>query len=154
MVRMSDLPEMSRKILMGMECPEFKTEPWVEGPPLNQRRVAMITTAGLHLRTDRPFQMGQPDFYRIIPGDAGNNDLVMSHGAASFDRSGYQRDLNVVFPIDRLRELEEEGIIGSMADYHYSFGTPLSLEQNETLAEELGDLFKKDDVNAVLLFPV
>lgn len=154
MVRMADLPEMGQKILMGMECPEFDTQPWVEGPPLNRRRVAMITTAGLHLRTDRPFQMGQPDFYRVIPGDTRNNDLVMSHGAASFDRTGYQRDLNVVFPIDRLRELDDEGVIGSMADYHYSFGTPLSLEQNEAAANELGDLLKKDNVNAVLLFPV
>jgi hypothetical protein len=41
-----------------------------------------------------------------------------------------------------------------MADYHYSFGTPLSLEQNEAAANELGDLLKKDNVNAVLLFPV
>lgn len=154
MARMSDLPEMSQKMLMGMECPEFDTKPWVEGPPLNQRRIAMITTAGLHLRTDRPFQMGQPDFYRVIPGGAENNDLVMSHGAASFDRTGYQRDLNVVFPIDRMRELVDEGVIGSIADYHYSMGTPLTLEQSEAVADELGDLFKKDNVNAVLLFPV
>jgi len=154
MVRMADLPEMSRKFLTGMECPEFDTQPWIEGPPLSQRRIAMITTAGLHLRSDRPFQMGQPDFYRIIQGNTQNNDLVMSHGAASFDRTGYQRDLNVVFPIDRLRELVDEEIIGSLADYHYSFGTPLSLEQNETAANELSDLFKKDNVNAVLLFPV
>ncbi len=154
MVRLADLADIEQKILMGMECPAFETLPWVEGPPLNQRRVAMITTAGLHMRSDRPFQMGQPDLYRVIPGDAGNNDLVMSHGAASFDRTGYQRDLNVVFPIDRLRELAADGIIGSLADYHYAFGTPLSINQSKTAAGELGDLLKKDNVNAVLLFPV
>lgn len=154
MVRIADLPEINQNYLMGMECPAFDTQPWVEGPSLNQRRVALITTAGLHLRTDRPFQMGQPDFYRVIPGDTQNNDLVMSHGAASFDRTGYQRDLNVVFPIDRFRELAEENIIGSLADYHYSFGTPLSMPQNEIVAKELGDLFKKDNVNAVIIFPV
>ena len=154
MVRMADLPEFDRNILMGMECPSFETQPWAEGPPLNRRRVAMITTAGLHMRSDRPFQMGQPDLYRVIPGYADNSDLVMSHGAASFDRTGYQRDLNVVFPIDRLRELEEEGMIGSLADFHYSFGTPLTLVQSETAAKELGNLLKKDTVDAVLLFPV
>lgn len=154
MVRMADLPEFDQNILMGMECPSFENQPWAEGPPLNQRRVAMITTAGLHMRSDKPFQMGQPDLYRVIPGNAGKSDLVMSHGAASFDRTGYQRDLNVVFPIDRLRELAEEGAIGSLADYHYTFGTPLSMEQNETVAKELGNLLKKDNVNAVLLFPV
>ena len=154
MVKLADLSDIEQKIFMEMECPVFETRPWAEGPPLDQRRVAMITTAGLHMRSDRPFQMGQPDLYRVIPGYAGNSDLVMSHGAASFDRTGYQRDLNVVFPIDRLRELAEEGVIGSVADYHYAFGTPLSIEQNETVAKELGDLLKKDNVNAVLLFPV
>jgi D-proline reductase (dithiol) PrdB len=154
MVRMADIPEIEKNILMGMECPSFETSPWAFGQPLNQRRVAMITTSGLHLRSDRPFQMGQRDLYRVIPGDAGNNDLVMSHGAASFDRTGYQRDLNVVFPIDRLRELAAEAVIGSLADYHYAFGTPLSLSQSETAAKELGDLLKKDNVNALLLFPV
>ena len=114
----------------------------------------MITTAGLHKRTDRPFQMGQPDFYRVIPGDTQDNEIVMSHGAASFDRTGYQQDWNVVFPLDRLREFADEGVIGSVADYHYSFGTPLTLEENETAAKELSDLLKKDGVNAVLLFPV
>jgi D-proline reductase (dithiol) PrdB len=154
MVRLSDLPEIDQKILLGMEGPTFESRPWVNGPPLNRRRVALITTAGLHKRTDRPFQMGQPDFYRIIPGDTRDNQIVMSHGAASFDRSGYQQDWNVVFPLDRLRELADEGVIGSVADYHYSFGTPLSLRESEMAAEELSDFLKKDRVNGVLLFPV
>lgn len=154
MVRMADLSEIDQKILMGMEGPTFESRPWVEGPPLNQRRVALITTAGLHKREDRPFQMGQPDYYRVIPKDTRDGEVVMSHGAASFDRTGYQRDWNVVFPLDRLRELADEGVIGSVADYHYSFGTPLTLPENETVASELSDLFKKDHVDTVLLFPV
>lgn len=154
MVKMTDLPEFDRNIFMGMECPSFETRPWVESLPLNQLRVAFITTAGLHRRNDRPFQMNQLDFYRVIPGDAQDNDLVMSHGAASFDRTGYQRDSNVVFPLNRLRELAEEGVIDSVADYHYSFGTPLSMAENKTVAKELADLLKKDNVNAVLMFPV
>lgn len=154
MVRLADLPEIEQKMLLGMEGSSFESRPWVNGPPLNQRRVAMITTAGLHKRTDRPFQMGQPDFYRVIPGDTRDSDIVMSHGAASFDRSGYQQDWNVVFPLDRLHELADEGAIGSVAGFHYSFGTPLTLEENEMVAEELSDLLKKDQVDAVLLFPV
>ena len=154
MVRMAELPKIDQKILSGMKCPTFESTPWVNGPPLNQRRVAIITTAGLHKRTDRPFQMGQPDFYRVIPGDTKDKEIVMSHGAASFDRSGYQQDLNVVFPLERLHELADEGVIGSVADYHYSFGTPLTPEENEIVANELSDLLKKDQVDAVLLFPV
>ena len=154
MVRLADLPEIDQKILLGMEGPTFESRPWVEGPPIHQRRVAMITTAGLHKRQDRPFQMGQPDFYRVIPGDTLDKEIVMSHGAASFDRTGYQRDWNVVFPLDRLRELRDEGVVGSLADFHYSFGTPLTLPENEMVAKELGALLKKDKVDAVLIFPV
>ena len=45
----------------------------------------------------------------------------MSHISVNYDRSGFQEDINVVFPIDRLRELEADGTIGSISDFHYSF---------------------------------
>jgi D-proline reductase (dithiol) PrdB len=44
----------------------------------------------------------------------------MSHVSINHDRNGYRRDLNVIYPIDRLRELAEEGVIGSVADTHFS----------------------------------
>lgn len=154
MVRMEKLSEAERDMLMRLSCPSFETHPWVNGPPLSQRRVALITTAGLHRRDDLPFQQNQAGFYRIIPGNVQANDLIMSHIAPSFDRSGFQRDWNVVFPIDRLREMVAEGIIGSLADFHYSFGTVLSTEETETAAKEIAGLLMKDEVNAALLFPV
>ncbi|MBN1226466.1 MAG: hypothetical protein JXA79_05710 [Deltaproteobacteria bacterium] len=46
----------------------------------------------------------------------------------------------MVFPLDRLRELEKDGVIGSIADFHYSFGIPLTLTENEIVAAELGKL--------------
>ena len=45
----------------------------------------------------------------------------MSHISTNFDRTGFQQDINVVFPVDRLRELAARGTIGSVADFHYSF---------------------------------
>jgi hypothetical protein len=47
-----------------------------------------------------------------------------------------------------------EGVIGSLADYHYSFGTPLSTAGSEVAANEIAGFLKEDHVNAVLLFPV
>src|SRR4030043_376939 len=114
MVRLEKLSEEERKMLLSMPCPSFESNPWVGGPPLRERRLAIITTAGLHMRHDRPFQLDPNDFYRVIPGDALPNDLVMSHIAASFDRSGFQRDWNGGFPIDRLREIARDGIIGRL----------------------------------------
>jgi D-proline reductase (dithiol) PrdB len=154
MVRLESLNEEEREMLLGFPCPSFATSPWVTGPPLSQRRVALITTAGLHRRDDRPFSFAPNDFYRIIPGDVNAGDLVMSHISAGFDRTGFQRDWNVVFPLDRLRELATEGVIGSLADFHYSVNSARKSEFFEAPAREIAGLLKQDGVDAVLLFPV
>jgi D-proline reductase (dithiol) PrdB len=153
-MRLENISEEERKMLLSFKCPSFEDHPWVNGPPLKERRVAIVTTAGLHGRHDRPFQMGPEDYYRVIPGDVRSNDLVMSHMAASFDRTGFQRDWNVVFPIDRLRELAAEGIIGSVADFHYSYNSIRAQPDSPEQMREVARLLKKDRVNAVLLFPV
>jgi D-proline reductase (dithiol) PrdB len=155
MVRLEALSEAEREITQRMAkiCPSFETRPWVNGPPLNKRRVAIITTAGLHTRNDRPFQLVRDDYYRVIPGDVQANDLIMSHLSAGMDRTGYQRDWNVVFPLDRLRELVQEGIIGSVADFHYSYNSSRAKEDSTDPIREVASLLKKDKVDAVLLFP-
>jgi D-proline reductase (dithiol) PrdB len=78
----------------------------------------------------------------------------MSNVSPNFDRTGFQQDVNVAFPIDRLKELEEESVIGSVADFHYSFMGVISPEQMEPSARRLAGLLKDDGVDAVLLSPV
>jgi len=155
MVRLETLSEAERELTQRMAqiCPSFETQPWVKGPPLSQRRVAIITTAGLHTRHDRPFQLVHDDYYRVIPGDVQANDLVMSHLSAGMDRTGYQRDWNVVFPLERLREMVQEGIIGSVADFHYSYNSSRAKEDSTDPIRDVADMLKKDKVDAVLLFP-
>jgi D-proline reductase (dithiol) PrdB len=153
MARLDQIPEPMRSAIAGLECPRFETLPWVEGPPLTRRRVAIVSTAGLHRRDDRPFVFAASD-YRIIPGDISANDLVMSHVSTNFDRTGFQQDWNVVFPLDRLRELAQQGVIGSIADFHYSFMGATDPGQMEPMATHLADLLKKDQVNAIFLVPV
>ena len=154
MVRLEKLSERERELLLSLPCPEFDSSPFVGGPPLNERRVAIVTTSGLHCRNDRPFAIDPNDFYRVIPGNVEANDLVMSHIAASFDRSGFQRDWNVVFPLDRLRELVDEEIIGGLADFHYSISSAHQGSEFEAPMKEVAGLLKKDNVNAVVLTPV
>ena len=154
MVRLDQMSEAGRKHLEGVKCPTFESSPWVEGPPLNQRRVAIISTAGIHRRDDRPFTLDAGDCVRVIPGDIKANDLVMTHISTNFDRTGFQQDWNIIFPLDRLHELAEEGLIGSVADYHYSFmgaHDPMSLEKE---VRRLAGILKKDNVDALLLIPV
>lgn len=153
MARWEELPDFEREYLDKLPLPQFDALPWTEGPPLNGRRVAIVSTAGLQRNGDRPFAEGVPDF-RVIPGDIGADDLVMSHISVNFDRSGFQQDLNVVFPIDRLKELEDEGSIGSIADYHYSFMGATDPREMEPTVHHLAGLFKGDAVDTVLLVPV
>ena len=154
MARMELLPEMERKTLEALECPTFEDHPWVDGPPLSQRRVAIISTAGLHKKDDRPFSFDATDAYRLIPGDIKANELVMSHVSANFDRSGFQQDWNIMFPLDRLNEFKEQGLIESVADYHYSFMGANDPVPMEPKAREVAKLLLKDKVDAVLLVPV
>lgn len=153
MARLLDLDESFRVRLLNLECPTFETHPWALGPALAQRRVAIISTAGLHRRNDKPFSWGSKD-YRVIPGSLSANELVMSHVSANFDRTGFQQDLNVIFPLDRLRELAAERTIGSVADFHYSFMGATPPQEMEPIARSLASLLKRDHVDAVLLVPV
>ncbi len=153
MARLDTFPDGYRQHLLEVACPSFDETPFVPGPSLAERRVAIISTAGLYVRGDRPFTSIASD-YRIVPGDVTANDLLMSHISVNYDRSGFQQDWNVVFPIDRLRELAERGQIGSVADFHYSFMGAVGPEQLEPSAGELAGLLRRDGVTAALLVPV
>lgn len=155
MARLTDFSESEQKHHLDKirDLPDFGKTPFVPGPPLRERRVAIVTTSGVHMRGDRPFEIGAAD-YRVIPGETPAGDLLMSHSSVNFDRSGFQEDINVVFPIERLRELNAEGVIGSVSDFHYSFMGAAPICALEPKARELAMLLKKDRVDAVLLTPV
>ena len=154
MVRLSDIPAVEAEHLISKACGPFDTRPWVVGPPLSQRRVAIVTSAGLH-------RVGEPAFatvdlsYRVIPGTTPADALTMTHSSVHFDRTGFREDVNVVFPIDRLRELAGEGVIGSIADYHYSLmGAGWPPHAIEPTMRDLAARLREDEVDAVCLAPV
>jgi len=151
--RLSDIPEGEARHLRRIACPTYDDTPLLPGAPLAQRRVALVSTAGLHKRGDRPFQPGDGS-YRLIPGDTRAGELLMSHISVNFDRTGFQEDLNVAFPIDRLRELAADGTIGSLASVHYSFMGAFPPAEAEPHARHLAGLLKADKVDAALLVPV
>lgn len=151
--RLSDMPEVEAQHLRRIECPTYDATPLLPGKPLAGRRVAIVSTAGLHRRGDRPFQPGDGS-YRIIAAETPANELVMSHISVNFDRTGFQQDLNVAFPIDRLRELVADGEVGSMAAVHYSFMGAFPPAAAEPHALHLAGLLKADKVDAALLVPV
>ncbi len=153
MARLTELPDSMRGVLEQLDCPSYATAPWVDGPPLRERRVAIISTAGLQQRGDRPFTVGAND-YRVLPGDLPTADIVMSHVSTNFDRTGFQYDVNIAFPIDRLRELADDGVIGSVAAFHYSFMGATAPEDMASTIKFLAPLLKQDQVDAALLVPI
>ena len=88
------------------------------------------------------------------PSDTRPEDLLISHISINFDRTGFQEDWNVVFPLDRLRDLARERTICSVADTHYSFMGATDPVQMETNASEVAGRLKQDGVDAAILPPV
>lgn len=89
---------------------------------LSKATVAIVTAAGVHLKDQEPFnvadEMGDLGF-RIIPPDVDTSDLMVTHH--HYDHADADSDINVVFPLDVLRELKDEGFIGDIARKHVGY---------------------------------
>ncbi|HUS97317.1 MAG TPA: glycine/sarcosine/betaine reductase selenoprotein B family protein [Hyphomicrobiaceae bacterium] len=154
MVRLADMAPEDAAHLLAKDCPRFDTEPFAPCPPLKECRVAIVTTAGLHRADHGNFSLRDTG-YRVISGETSGADLVMSHSSVNFDRTGFQQDINVVFPIDRLREHQAAGTIGSVARFHYSLmGAGWEPHEIKQTATTIAGMLREDKVNAALLVPV
>jgi D-proline reductase (dithiol) PrdB len=159
MPRLEILSEVQRRMLEFFPCMESGDVPWTPlAKDLSDSTVAIVTTAGLHLRDDQPFNRDHPggeSTYRIIPSNSDTADIVQSHFSIGFDRTAIYRDINITFPIDRMRELAERGKIGNVAPNHYSFMG--ALRDCTIVAEQTGpevaQRLKDEGVNLVFLTP-
>ncbi|MFN6962318.1 MAG: glycine/sarcosine/betaine reductase selenoprotein B family protein [Pyrinomonadaceae bacterium] len=89
---------------------------------LSRATVAIVTAAGVHARDQEPFQIGDElgDLtYRVMGEGITGADVMVTHD--HYDHSDADQDVNVVFPIDILRELADEGFIGGVARKHVGF---------------------------------
>lgn len=113
---------MSMTVVKGLQSEIFVPRiPAVVWTPvtklLSDMTIALVTAGGVHRRSDAPFALAGDTSYREIPGDVNSADLMVSHGG--YDNTDVQRDINCMFPIDRLRELMAEGVIGHVASTHF-----------------------------------
>lgn len=86
---------------------------------LKESTFALVTTAGVHLRDQEPFTLDGDNSWRVIPGDVETDQLMITH--EHYDHRDADRDINCVFPLDRLRELVTEGLIAGVNDKHIGF---------------------------------
>jgi len=153
MARLEDIPEPTRTAVATIPCPAFETTPFVAGPPLSKRRVAIVSSAALIERGDTPFPFGSGEC-RALQRSANADDILISHVSINFDRAGYQRDINVVYPIDRLKHMAIDGLIGSVANTHYTIMGSTDPAAMVESADFIAAAFKADHVDAVVLAPV
>jgi len=120
---------------------------------LAQRRIAILSSAALIRRGDNPFPFGSGEA-RFIAADTPPGDLLISHVSINFDRSGWQRDVNVVYPIDRLRDLVADGTIAGIAPTNYTvMGSTDPAAMDEAVDQIAGQL-RQERIDSVLLSPV
>ncbi|MEW6208133.1 MAG: glycine/sarcosine/betaine reductase selenoprotein B family protein [Acidobacteriota bacterium] len=122
---------------------------------LSRSTVALVTAGGVHLKSQEPFNiaddLGDMTF-RIIEGEVAASDLMVTHH--HYDHSDADRDINVVFPIDPLRELVREGLIGGVARLHVGYlGFTMQLKRMyEEVAPQIADeIEKKSRADVVVL---
>jgi D-proline reductase (dithiol) PrdB len=153
--------------ILSARIPDEPTHPeipWSEaGKPLAESKLALLSTAGLSMRGDAPFDMeterkqptrGDPS-WRRLRADATCATVEANH--LHIDTGYIERDLNVALPLDRVRELAAEGVIGAVADSHYSImgyqGSDSSTLENES-APEIAAAMRSEEVDLALLAPV
>jgi D-proline reductase (dithiol) PrdB len=134
--------------------------PWAPpAKPLAACRLALVSSAGLVLPSQAPFDDGVRGgdwSFRVIPADTDVRTLVDTHRSRSFDHSGVARDANLAFPLDRAHELAVAGRIGSVAPRHLSFMGSITAPGRliRDTAPEAASLLAADGVDAALLVPV
>jgi len=153
MVRMADLHEAGRQGAEALECPEFADRPFAPQIAAQDRKVAIISSAGLIQRGDRPFKGGDAG-YRVFTDDVEDGDILISHISNNFDRTVAIESIESIFPRKALAEMSVAGEIGAVSSTHYSFmgaTDPLTMEDE---AAGLAQWLKADGVNTAVFLPV
>ena len=153
MARLADIPEPERSYMAALECLPYAHKPFTKAVDPGLRHVAIVSSAGLIIRGQRPM-LSNDTGYRAIAADVEDSDILCSHVSVNFDRSGFQQDINVMLPRDRLNELEADGCIGKAADTHYAFMGATHPGELEDKAREVGRSMLALGVNTVVLAPV
>jgi len=125
--------------------------------PLPQCRLTLVSSCGVHLKSDRPMDVCHPlgDFtFRRVPSNARPDELVIHQ--LKFPHDDADNDINVIFPIERLQQLVQEGVIGGLTQNFFSFiGYNMDPDRFEsTVAEDIAhQVVAVERADAALLAP-
>lgn len=118
---------------------------------LKDMTIALATAAGVHLKSDKRFNLAGDTTYREVPDTTKVEDLMVSHGG--YDNADANRDINCMFPIDRLHELVKEGFVKAIAPVHYAFmgGGGDQTAFTERTGPEIARKLKEEGVDGVVM---
>jgi len=124
------------------------------GKPVSESKVGLIATGGIYVEGQTAFSYKDDTTYRAIPSDTAVDSLRATHFA--YDLTDARTDINVVFPVDALRQMAADGAIGSLADNFFTCmgGIYSQRRVREELAPALVQRCKDEEVDLVLLVPV
>lgn len=137
---------------------ENESAPWAKfDKSLKESKVAVISTGGLYVKGDKPFQIENredvDESFREIPLKIEPDQLEIGH--EHYEKRYVKKDINTVFPIERLKELEDSGFIGELSNYNFSItGYIPEPDQIYATGKEIALNLSKLDVDAVLIVPV
>ena len=160
---MARLPDLKRANRLFLRAYPYRHIDWRPGTrlekPLTAARIALVTSAGLYLPHQPPFDRsirGGDWSFREIPGDANVAALRIGQTSDAFDHRSIESDRNLAFPLDRLRELVQENAVGAVTPRHYSLMGSIAAPGRliAKTAPEIARRLAADDVDAVLLTPV
>lgn len=122
--------------------------------PLSECRLGLVATGGIYVTGQVAFHYRDDTSIRAVPTDVKTADLRTAHFA--YDQTDARDDPNVVFPIDTLRRLVREGVIGELAEHAFTCmgGIYSSRRVREELAPKLRERLLEEQVDAALLVPV
>jgi D-proline reductase (dithiol) PrdB len=129
--------------------------PWTPlTKPLVESRIALVASGGIYARGQVAFHYRDDTSLRVIASDTPQSELRVTHFA--YDLSDARRDPNVVFPLETLRRLADEGTIGGLGRNAYTFmgGIYSSRKVTELVAPAIAERLVRDEVDLALFVPV
>ena len=160
---MAKLSDLKLAYQVFMKAYPYRKVDWHPGARLSkllcEARVAVVTTAGFFKPDQLPFDAsirGGDCSYRVLSLNTALSTLAIAHRSDAFDIRGIAADKNLALPLDRLKSLAEEGVIGSVAPRHFSFMGSIAAPGRliAQTAPEVAQLLLEDEVDGVLLTPV
>lgn len=147
-MKITTVPNMTSEIYTPI------TPPPVWAPmkkALKDCKVGIASACGVHLKTQTPYKLAGDRTWRKVPSNVQPDELMITHGG--YDHTDVNRDINSMWPYQRLQELVKEGYIKSFCEYNAGFmggGGDIETFTNE-LGPQIAEMFKEQGTDLVIM---